>query len=147
MARAWRGLQAFTLAWVARAWRGHGAGVARATGNFWLGVARAWPVTHRKEIIFQHCTLHTTAFQHQHQGTPAARVPPAKGRGRAAGAAAAAGPGAMVPARGHPILHQASAFCGAKSRHASIAVRHPSIVIEPWKCPEETPPTRTPYMS
>eukprot|EP00661_Eupelagonemidae_sp_cell13_P023938 gene23938-biopygen2868 len=27
---------------VARAWRGHGAGVARAIGNFWLGVARAW---------------------------------------------------------------------------------------------------------
>eukprot|EP00661_Eupelagonemidae_sp_cell13_P022260 gene22260-biopygen8737 len=29
MARAWRGLRQF-LAWVARAWRGHGAGVARA---------------------------------------------------------------------------------------------------------------------
>eukprot|EP00661_Eupelagonemidae_sp_cell13_P013621 gene13621-biopygen5038 len=27
---------------VARAWRGHGAGVARAIGTFWLGVARAW---------------------------------------------------------------------------------------------------------
>eukprot|EP00661_Eupelagonemidae_sp_cell13_P000661 gene661-biopygen12161 len=27
---------------VARAWRGHGAGVARAIGMFWLGVARAW---------------------------------------------------------------------------------------------------------
>eukprot|EP00661_Eupelagonemidae_sp_cell13_P010999 gene10999-biopygen7811 len=27
MARAWRGLEAF-LAWVARAWRGHGTGVA-----------------------------------------------------------------------------------------------------------------------
>eukprot|EP00661_Eupelagonemidae_sp_cell13_P007493 gene7493-biopygen21049 len=23
-------------------WRGRGAGMARATGNFWLGVARAW---------------------------------------------------------------------------------------------------------
>eukprot|EP00661_Eupelagonemidae_sp_cell13_P002551 gene2551-biopygen15589 len=27
---------------VARAWRGHGAGVARAIGHVWLGVARAW---------------------------------------------------------------------------------------------------------
>eukprot|EP00661_Eupelagonemidae_sp_cell13_P010259 gene10259-biopygen9321 len=27
---------------LARAWRGHGAGVARAIGMFWLGVARAW---------------------------------------------------------------------------------------------------------
>eukprot|EP00661_Eupelagonemidae_sp_cell13_P013221 gene13221-biopygen9549 len=27
---------------LARAWRGHGAGVTRAIGNFWLGVARAW---------------------------------------------------------------------------------------------------------
>eukprot|EP00661_Eupelagonemidae_sp_cell13_P011517 gene11517-biopygen10916 len=27
---------------LARAWCGHGAGVARAIGNFWLGVARAW---------------------------------------------------------------------------------------------------------
>eukprot|EP00661_Eupelagonemidae_sp_cell13_P014599 gene14599-biopygen9650 len=27
---------------MARAWRGHGAGVARAIGHFWLGVARAW---------------------------------------------------------------------------------------------------------
>eukprot|EP00661_Eupelagonemidae_sp_cell13_P020692 gene20692-biopygen20621 len=25
---------------VARAWRGHGAGVARATGHFWAWVAR-----------------------------------------------------------------------------------------------------------
>eukprot|EP00661_Eupelagonemidae_sp_cell13_P008763 gene8763-biopygen1622 len=30
MARAWRGPYAIFLAWVARAWRGHGAGVARA---------------------------------------------------------------------------------------------------------------------
>eukprot|EP00661_Eupelagonemidae_sp_cell13_P010367 gene10367-biopygen18286 len=29
---------------VARAWRGHGAGVARAIGHFWLGVAQAFPV-------------------------------------------------------------------------------------------------------
>eukprot|EP00661_Eupelagonemidae_sp_cell13_P016704 gene16704-biopygen11323 len=27
---------------VARAWRGHGADVARAIGNYWLGMARAW---------------------------------------------------------------------------------------------------------
>eukprot|EP00661_Eupelagonemidae_sp_cell13_P024935 gene24935-biopygen20936 len=27
---------------LARAWRGHGAGVARAIGSVWLGVARAW---------------------------------------------------------------------------------------------------------
>eukprot|EP00661_Eupelagonemidae_sp_cell13_P010565 gene10565-biopygen4786 len=27
---------------VARAWRGHGAGVARTIGHVWLGVARAW---------------------------------------------------------------------------------------------------------
>eukprot|EP00661_Eupelagonemidae_sp_cell13_P010228 gene10228-biopygen22796 len=27
---------------LARAWRGHGACVARAIGNFWLGVVRAW---------------------------------------------------------------------------------------------------------
>eukprot|EP00661_Eupelagonemidae_sp_cell13_P023303 gene23303-biopygen11822 len=27
---------------LARAWRRHGAGVARAIGSFWLGVARAW---------------------------------------------------------------------------------------------------------
>eukprot|EP00661_Eupelagonemidae_sp_cell13_P013894 gene13894-biopygen532 len=31
-----------------RAWRGHGAGVARAIGNLWLGVARAW----RGHVLF-----------------------------------------------------------------------------------------------